>query len=74
MENIKQMKEQWNVSLGSVLLWRGALRVSARLVLPDILWLPFSLMLVLFVFIEEVNEVCVRACVDSTSPWTQAFV
>lgn len=74
MENIKQMKEQWNVSLGSVLLWRGALRVSARLVLPDILWLPFSLMLVLFVFIEEVNEVCVCVCVDSTSPWTQAFV
>lgn len=51
MENIKQIREQCNVSLGCVLLWWGALRVPVWLTLPDILWLPFALMLVLLVFI-----------------------
>lgn len=51
MENIKQMSEQLNVSMGSMPMWWGALRVSLRLALPDILWLPFALMLVLLVFI-----------------------
>lgn len=56
------MREQRNVSLGSLLLWSGALRVSLWSALPDILRLPFALMLVFLVFIRGcwgVREVCV---------------
>lgn len=74
MENIKQMREQQNVSLGCVLLRWGAMRVSVRLAFPDILRLPFALMLVLLVFICGCWGSGKCVCVDSTSPWTIAFV